>query len=209
MDLKRDRILGWPKAIQRWCLARDFGMSLRRRNPVHTNTMLTLTLIGLTTACTTENLQNTFFVSKQIVSRDDLMSISHSGDFILWYNREHKVVYGVIENSELGDISAASMRPADLREMKNLSEFWANVDDGSPFRLCTKSYAVDSKTERDAFFFNFNEVVDDFRRRGYPLAGATYVGSVDCYEIQLTYFAECDYLDGDARDFVQRLSSPR
>ena len=41
---------------------------------------------------------------------------------------------------------------------------------------------------------------------GYPLTGASYMEIDGGYDIELTYFAECGYLENDAEKFALELN---
>jgi hypothetical protein len=168
--------------------------------------LLPVVLAALLLACAPVNSTSILFTSEPIASREELSYIRHSGDFTLFYDREQKTLYGMIENSDLNKLPTSRVQNVDWTDLENMSVFFDYIPRSHQVEECDTTLSIEPDQIGDDFFAQFGEVTDEFRQLGYPLAGATYVGDGDGYEVELIYYTECEFLERDARDFARKLS---
>ncbi len=169
--------------------------------------LLAISIISIAGACVSPNVQNTLFVTEQLPSRNALTSITHSADFVLFFDREKRVAYGMVADSYLGNLNIDKKERVDSDSISKLSSFLRFIGKASPKDVCTKNLELHEKSNVDKFAVRFDKAVSHLRRLGYPLIAATYQGDQNGYAIEISYFAECEYLENDALEFARRLAS--
>lgn len=163
-------------------------------------------LASLSVACAPVNSTNILFTSEPIASRAELANIRHSGDFILFYDREQANLYGMVEKSDLNRLPQSRIKQVNWTGPESLSAFFNYIPKPRLTEKCATNFSVKPEKIEDEFLAQFDEVIDEFRKLGYPITGATYVGGGDGYEVELTYFSECKYIERDAEELARKLS---
>jgi len=146
------------------------------------------------------------FITTPLKERADLLGFNHHGEFILFYDRSSSVAYGYAQESSYDGIDLARKRTFDgskVQSLPDLEEFF-NIGLNGQVE-CTQSIVIANNKAGNNFFKNFDRTVFEFRELGYPMAGASYVEVGGGYNVTLSYFSECPFLEEDLEIFVESL----
>ena len=147
--------------------------------------------------CGSSNVKQSYFVSQRLDDRSILDEFDHHGPFFIYYDRERKIAYGYLHNSNIS-------RKFISRSFKSIPDY-SRVDFGSSCvfydecgslrNTCTVDFLVEN-------IENFDDIFLNIRRLGYPVKSLTYfsTNNKNQYLVNLSYFKDCEYIHSDSKN---------